>query len=74
MFIYRTTRNFSFIFIILKTILGGYWGIQQNFKDSTVVGENINIMRTTLDFNLDLYLALKQHGYSKTLKQREAVN
>ena len=63
MFIYRTTRNFSFIFIILKTSFGGYWGIQQNFKDSTVVGENINIMRTTLDFNLDLYLALKQHGY-----------
>ena len=25
-------------------------------------------------FQYDLYQAIKQHGYTKTLKQREAVN
>ena len=40
----------------------------------TVVGDFINIMKTTFDFNFDLYKALKQHGYTKTSNQREAVN
>ena len=40
----------------------------------TVVGENINIMKTTFDLNLDFYQALKQQGYTQKWKQREAVN
>ena len=41
---------------------------------TTVVGDYINIMKTTFDFNFDLYQALKQQGCPKTWKQREAVN
>ena len=40
----------------------------------TVVGDNINIMKTTFERNFDLYQAFKQHGYTKRWKQREAVN
>ena len=39
-----------------------------------VVGDNINIMKTTFELNFDLYLAFKQHGYTKIWKQRESVN
>ena len=38
---------------------------------NTVVGDYINIVKTTFDFNFDLYQAFKQHGYTKTWKQRE---
>ena len=31
-------------------------------------------MKTTFDFNFDLYQAFKQYGYPKTWKQREAVS
>ena len=44
------------------------------FRITTVVGEFINIIKTTLEFNFDLYQAFKQHGFTKTWKQREAVN
>ena len=37
-----------------------------------MVGDNINIMKTTFELNFDFYLAFKQHGYTKTWKQREA--
>ena len=30
--------------------------------------------KTTFDFNFNLYQAFKQHGYTKTLKQRENFN
>ena len=30
---------------------------------TTVVGDYINTMKTTFDFNFDLYQAVKQHGY-----------
>jgi len=33
---------------------------------NTVVGDYINIMKTTFDFNFDSYQAFKQHGYTKT--------
>ena len=36
-----------------------------------MVGDYINTMKTT--FDLDLYQAFKQLGYTKTWKQREAV-
>ena len=39
----------------------------------TVVGDYINIMKTTFDFNYDLCQAFNQHGYTKTWKQREAL-
>ena len=39
-----------------------------------MVGDFINIMKTTFDFNFDFYHAFKQHGYTKTWKQKEAVN
>ena len=32
-----------------------------NFTLSTVVGDNINIMKTTFELNFDFYQALKQH-------------
>ena len=38
-----------------------------------VVGDFINIMKMTFDFNFDLYKAFKEHRYTKTSKQREAV-
>ena len=34
----------------------------------------IKIVKTTFDFNFDLYPAIKQRGNTKTWKQREAVN
>ena len=40
-----------------------------------MVGIDIsNTMKTTFNFNFDIYQAFKQHGYTKTGKQREAVN
>ena len=42
--------------------------------ECTVVGDNINIMKTTFELNFDSYQAFKQHGYTKIWKQREAVN
>ena len=40
----------------------------------TVVGDNINIMKTTFEFNFNLYQAFKQHRYTKIWKKKEAVN
>ena len=34
----------------------------------------IKIVKTTFDFNFDLYPAIKQRGNTKTWKQREAVS
>ena len=42
------------------------------FNLHTVVGDNINIMKTTFELNFDFYQAFKQHGYTKIWKQREA--
>ena len=41
---------------------------------STVVGDNINIMKTTFRLSFDFYQAFKQHGYTKIWKQKEVVN
>ena len=41
---------------------------------NTVVGDNINIMKTTFEFNFNFYQAFKQFGYTKIWKQREAAN
>ena len=44
-------------------------------RNHTLVGDYINIIKTTLELNFYLYQAFAQHGlYTKTLKQREAVN
>ena len=43
-------------------------------QDCTVVGDNINIMKTTFELNFDLYQAFKQHVNTKVWKQRKAVN
>ena len=45
-------------------------------KSTTVVlvGNYINTMKATFDFNFDLYQAVKQHGYTSKQKSREAVN
>ena len=40
----------------------------------TVVGDYIDIMKTTFESNFDSYQAYKQHGWTKTWKQREAFN
>ena len=40
----------------------------------TVVGDYINIIKTTFYLNFDLYQAFKQQGYTKTWEQKEAVN
>ena len=39
-----------------------------------MLGDNINIIKTTFELNLDFYQAFKQYGYTKIWKQREAVN
>ena len=44
------------------------------FFKTTVVGDNINIIKTTFELNFDFYQTLKQHGCTKIWKQREAVN
>ena len=41
---------------------------------TTVVDENINIMKTTYECNFNLYQAFNQHGYTKIWKQKGAVN
>ena len=41
-------------------------------KHAMVVGDNINIIKTTLEFNFDLYQDFKQH--KTEWKQRESVN
>ena len=39
-----------------------------------MVGDNINIMKTTFELNFNFYQAFKQFGYTKIWKQRVAVN
>ena len=40
----------------------------------TMVGNYINTMNSTFNLNFNVYQTLKQHGYIKAWKQREAVN
>ena len=58
--------SLSFSCLISKSIAGMYLIFH------TVVGDYNNIMKTT--FNFHFYQSLKHHGYTKTWKQREAVN
>ena len=39
-----------------------------------MVGDSKNIMKTTFNFNFDLYQAFKKDVYTKTWKQWEAVD
>ena len=39
-----------------------------------MIGDYINIMKTTFDLNFDLYQAFEQHGYTKIWKHRKAVH
>ena len=39
-----------------------------------MVGDYINIMKTTFDSNYDLHYTFKHHGYTNTWNQREDVN
>ena len=39
-----------------------------------MVGDYIDIIKTTFDLNFYSYQAFKQHENTKTWKQREAVN
>ena len=48
------------------------WRALKNW--ATVVGDNINITKTTFELNFDLFQAFKQHEYTKIWKQREFVN
>ena len=41
---------------------------------TTVVGDYINTMKTTFEFNFDLNYAVNQHGYAKTSNSREFIN
>ena len=43
---------------------------QKFFAFTIVVRDYINTVKTTLDFNFDLYQAIKQHGYTITLKHK----
>ena len=36
------------------------------------MGENINIIKTTFDFNFDLYQAFEQHGYTKKVETKRS--
>ena len=42
-------------------------------KYTTMVGDYINIMNTTFYSSFELNKAFKQHGFTKTWKQREVV-
>ena len=44
---------------------GAVLRFRSNFKENTVVGDYINTMKLTYDFNFDLYQAFKQHRYTK---------
>ena len=39
-----------------------------------VVGDYINITKTTFGFNFNLYQAFKHHGWTKTWKQKEKLS
>ena len=42
-------------------------------SSNTVVGDNINIMKTTFELNFDFYQAFKQYGFTKIWKQLEKL-
>ena len=42
--------------------------------NSTVVSDNINIMKATFELKFDFYQAFKQHGYTQIMKQRDTAN
>ena len=50
------------------------WSSMTYLDINTVVGDNINIMKTTYELNFDFYQAFKQNGYTKIWKQRKAIN
>ena len=50
------------------------WIRNIRYTNTYGVGDYTNTMKTTFYCNFDLYQAFKQHGYTKTWKQREAVN
>ena len=39
---------------------------------TTVVGDNINIRKTTFELNFDIYQAFKQHGIYKNMKTKKS--
>ena len=43
-------------------------------ENNTVVGDCINILNTTLYFNLDFYQAFKQHGLCTKTQKKVAAN
>ena len=45
---------------------------QQNLSYSLVLSDNINIMKTTFDFNFDSYQAFKQDEYTKTWNKKRS--
>ena len=63
-----------FVLVRLKTKLISQKVDQLMNQDCTVVGDNINIMKTTFELNFDLYQAFKQHVNTKVWKRRKAVN
>ena len=54
--------------------LTGNETVREKIWRYTVVGNYIDIMKTTLESNFDSYQAFKQHGWTKTWRQREAIN
>ena len=55
----------------------GHWSLLIQIKAgkcdlTTVVGDNINIMKTT--FELDFYQAFKQHGYTQKYENKEKLS
>ena len=59
---YRIWKLINASFEFFKTNLSRIF----NKHFSTVVGDYINIMKPTFDFNFGLYQAIKQHKYTKT--------
>ena len=49
---------------ILSCYKANYISGKVDFTLSTVVGDNINTMKTTFELNFYLYQAFKQNGYT----------
>ena len=43
-------------------------------SSNTVVGDNINIMKTTFELNFDFYQAFKQYGYTQKYGNKEKLS
>ena len=73
LFIYLYLSFYLLSISIYLSIYLSYLSIYFYLYLTAMVGDDVNIIKTTFDFTFDLYQAFKEHGYTKTWKQSEAV-